>query len=333
MDEDGGHAPRPDQVGHDQDAARGPIPPPSGTRCSTEPPSIAGNRRAGLAVIVGLAAVMISLATAITISSKPSTAAITSALPGSVTTVSGSNPAAVKQIISPQEISAETLAGLPQATTFATIPGAPQDPTPFARTAGRIVHPTATVALYAVPGGPAIAALPAQQKFGELTTDTKVPVISENPGWAQVLLPSRPNGSTAWIYLDNPAVSTERSKFRVVVDRARFTLSLVERETPIGTWTVGIGRPGAITPPGRTFILSSILDNGPKSFSPVILPLGSHSDTFSSYGGGPGTVGIHTWPTAAVFGRASSDGCVRVPPGALDVISRTVPLGSVVEIT
>lgn len=331
MDEDGGQAPRPDQAGPEQDAALGPTPPTSGTRGSTEPPSSAGNRRTGLAVIVGLAAVVITLATAITFTTGPSTATVPT-LPNSATTVSGLDQAAAEQIVTPQAISVETLAGLPQATTFATIPGAPQDPAPTARTSGRIVHPAATVPLYAVPGGPAIAALPAQQKFGELTTDTKIPVIAEEPGWAQVLLPSRPNGSTAWIYLDNPAVSTERSKFRVVVDRARFTLSLVERDTPIGTWTIGIGRPGAITPSGRTFILSSILDTGPKSFSPVILPLGSHSDTFSSYGGGPGTVGIHTWPTATVFGRASSDGCVRVPPDALDVISRTVPLGSVVEI-
>ncbi|UUV32051.1 L,D-transpeptidase [Amycolatopsis roodepoortensis] len=328
MDKDGDQTPRPSQAGHEQDASLGPNTPP-GRRGSTEPPSSARNRRAGLAAIAGLAAVAIALAAAITFTSGESTAKVATLPAGSE-----AQPAPeVEQIVAPQEVSAQSLAGLPQATTFTTISGAPHDPAPSARTSGRIIHPIATIAVYAQPGGPPIAALPAQQTFGELRTETKVPVITEEPGWAQVLLPSRPNGSTGWVSLDDPAVTIERSKHRLVVDRAHFTLTLFEQDRHIGVWTVGIGRPGAITPAGRTFILSSILDTSPKAFSPVVLPLGSHSDTYSSYGGGPGTVGLHSWPTPAVFGRASSDGCVRVPADALDVISRTVPLGSLVEIT
>ncbi|WP_309114675.1 L,D-transpeptidase [Saccharothrix sp.] len=63
-----------------------------------------------------------------------------------------------------------------------------------------------------------------------------------------------------------------------------------------------------------------------------MLPLGTHSQTHTSYGGGPGTVGIHTWPTPEVYGTASSDGCVRVPRDALDAMSTRVPLGTPVLI-
>jgi lipoprotein-anchoring transpeptidase ErfK/SrfK len=63
----------------------------------------------------------------------------------------------------------------------------------------------------------------------------------------------------------------------------------------------------------------------------VILPLGAHSPTLDSFGGGPGTVAIHTWPTPDVFGAATSDGCVRVPKDALDQIT-DVPLGTLVMI-
>ena len=59
------------------------------------------------------------------------------------------------------------------------------------------------------------------------------------------------------------------------------------------------------------------------------LPLGTHSETFNSYGGGPGTVALHGWPDPAVFGRADSDGCVRVPTDALHLLS-TLPLGTLV---
>ncbi|OXM44267.1 hypothetical protein CFP71_40655 [Amycolatopsis thailandensis] len=327
MKDDGGQDQRHDQAGPEQDVPLGPSTPP-GKSGSTEPPPSARNRRTGLAVIAGLVAVVIALGIAISVTAGPSTATVATV----VDVPSGAPVPDGEQIVAPLEVSEQALAGLPRATTFDTVLGAPQDPAPATRASGRIVHPATTVPLYARPGGPAIAALPPQQTFGGLTTDTKVPVVAEEPGWAQVLLPSRPNSSTGWVFLDDPAISTEHSRYRVVVDRSRFTLALFDQDTQLRTWTVGVGKPGAITPAGRTFVLSSILDTNPKPFSPIVLPLGSHSDTFSSYGGGPGTVGIHTWPTATVFGRASSDGCVRVPPDALDVISRTVPLGSVVEI-
>jgi lipoprotein-anchoring transpeptidase ErfK/SrfK len=68
------------------------------------------------------------------------------------------------------------------------------------------------------------------------------------------------------------------------------------------------------------------------TYSPLILPLGLHSNTLDTFGGGPGTVGLHGWPDPAVFGHAVSHGCVRVPADALRVLSR-VPLGSPVMIT
>lgn len=79
---------------------------------------------------------------------------------------------------------------------------------------------------------------------------------------------------------------------------------------------------------GRTFLLGSIVDAN-QSFSPLILPLGSHSDTLDTYGGGPGTVALHGWPDASVFGSAISHGCVRVPADALEQL-RQVPLGTLV---
>jgi len=77
-------------------------------------------------------------------------------------------------------------------------------------------------------------------------------------------------------------------------------------------------------------VLGSITDPG-QSYSPVILPLGMHSETLDTYGGGPGTVALHTWPDSSVFGTAASHGCVRVPSAALDRLT-AVPLGTLVLI-
>lgn len=234
--------------------------------------------------------------------------------------------APVEPVVPATPVSDVELAGLPAATTFTTLPQAPLDPAPQQPPTGQVLHPLRTVPLYTAPGAPAFAALPITQ----LVSDTWVPVIAEQPGWAQVLLPSRPNGTTGWVVVDEH-VTVASTPYRIVVDRAAFQLSLYRNEVPVGSWRVGVGLPRSPTPPGRTFLLASIAETQP-TFSAVILPLGLHSDIYTSYSGGPGTVGIHTWPSAEVYGTASSDGCIRVPPGALQLISIEVPLGSPVVV-
>jgi len=217
---------------------------------------------------------------------------------------------------------------LPTATTFSTLAGAPADVNGDQAPSGEIVHPDRAVPVYSQPGGTAIAVLPTQQ----VSSDTWVPVIADEPGWVQVLLPSRPNSSTGWLSTQDGSLAIAQTPFRIVVDRAQFRLSLYRDDALIGSWTVGIGKPQAPTPAGRTFVLASIQDSH-QSFSPVILPLGIHSASHETFGGGPGTTGIHGWPSPAVFGQPSSDGCIRVPADALHVLATDVPLGSPVLIT
>ncbi|EWM19750.1 ErfK/YbiS/YcfS/YnhG family protein [Kutzneria sp. 744] len=153
-----------------------------------------------------------------------------------------------------------------------------------------------------------------------------------------MLLPDRPNSSTGWLAVDD-RVTTAHTPYVITVDRATFTLTLLRDGAQVGRWTVGVGKlaaqggkPESITPVGRTFVLGDVLEAHP-TYSPVILPLGVHSNVFSSYGGGPGEVGVHSWPTSTVYGQNSSDGCIRVPLDALQVLSTTVPLGTAVLIT
>jgi lipoprotein-anchoring transpeptidase ErfK/SrfK len=228
--------------------------------------------------------------------------------------------------IPPQPVAAMT--GLTEATTFTTIATGPPDLDQGRIPSGRVVHPNQKVPVYAQPGGPAIAALPPQQ----ISSDTWLPVIAEEPGWVQVLLPSRPNGSTGWLSTQDTTLDIAQTPYRIEVDRAAFRLQLFRDEQLVGSWTVGVGKPGAETPAGRTFLLASVQDSR-QTFSPVILPLGSHSDSHETYGGGPGTTGIHGWPNTEVFGHPSSDGCIRVPADALHVLSTDVPLGTPVLIT
>ncbi|MQA12817.1 MAG: L,D-transpeptidase family protein [Pseudonocardiaceae bacterium] len=214
-------------------------------------------------------------------------------------------------------------AGLPESSTHSTIEAAPADPAPVAATDGSVVHPRQEVLVAAAPGGQPFARIGPEQ-----IGPTWLPVIAEAPGWVRVLLPSRPNGSTGW--LPDGELEWAVSPYQIRVHLASMRLELLADGRLVGQWPVGIGTDSAPTPTGRTFLLGSFRDEA-QDYSPVILPLGAHSPTLDTFGGGPGTVAIHTWPTDDVFGTASSDGCIRVPPEALDRLTE-VPLGTLVWI-
>jgi lipoprotein-anchoring transpeptidase ErfK/SrfK len=239
----------------------------------------------------------------------------------------GPPPAASPAPVPPVHVSAAQLDRLPAATTYGTTPAAPQDPAPFTPETGIVLHPEATRVVYARPGGPPVAALPVT----ELGSPTWVPVVQAQPGWDRVLLPARPDRSTGWIYLGGGGLQTAASAYQVQVDLATRRLTVLDAGHSLGSWTVADGIASTPTPTGRTFLLASLEPPHP-TYSPLILPLGTHSDTLTTYGGGPGTVGLHGWPDPTVFGHSVSHGCVRVPPAALRALSR-IPLGSPVMIT
>ncbi|TYL51825.1 L,D-transpeptidase [Nocardioides sp. BGMRC 2183] len=212
---------------------------------------------------------------------------------------------------------------LTPSTTATRVKAAPRDRAADEVPSGVVVHPRAVVPVFDAPDGTAIAKVGPQQ-FG----DTWLPVIAERGAWVRVLLPSRPNGSTGW--LRSGKLDEAKSRFLIRVHVGSRTLELFEDGVPTGSWTVAVGASGTPTPTGRTFVLGQLVDQQ-QSFSPYILPLGSHSQTLDTYGGGPGTVAIHGWTDPSVFGQAISHGCIRVPDDALEAL-RTVPFGTAVLI-
>ncbi|TCO50124.1 lipoprotein-anchoring transpeptidase ErfK/SrfK [Kribbella antiqua] len=215
------------------------------------------------------------------------------------------------------------LSTLSSSSTQTTISSAPLDPQPYAVTDGVVVHPRAESALYTAPDADAFAKI-APKQFGP----TWLPVVQQTDGWVRVLLPSKPNRSTAWMRDED--LDRASSPYLIRVHTGSRTLELFEQGKRLGVWKAGVGARKTPTPPGRTFLLGSIIDNK-RSASPIVLPLGAHSPTLDTFGGGPGTVAIHGWPRPDVFGAAISAGCVRVPKTALAHLQK-VPLGTLVLI-
>jgi hypothetical protein len=240
------------------------------------------------------------------------------------------HPAApLARVHGPASASSAQFTGLPQATTFARLTGLPGDRRPYAATDGQVIHPVAREPVYAAPGGSPVAVLPA----AELGDPTWVPVVETKPGWDLVLLPSRPNHVTGWLFVGGAAAQdfvVRYSPYLIRVDIDARRLAVTDDGRSVGSWTVAAGATATPTPLGRTFLLA-YLEPPKPTYSPLILPLGTHSDTLDSFGGGPGTVALHGWPDQSVFGRLVSHGCVRVPSQALRVLSR-VPLGTLVLI-
>ncbi|WP_174549841.1 L,D-transpeptidase [Herbidospora cretacea] len=246
------------------------------------------------------------------------------------TTVRTPQPGAVPvtpPVVLPDLVPPERMAGLPLATTYTTIPTAPRDPAPADPTSGLVLHPSTTQVVYAHPGGPPVAKLPATQ----LKSPTWVPVIATQPGWEQVLLPSRPNGSTGWIYVGGGGVQKARSPYRVEVETVTRTLTVHHSGQKMGSWKVAVGAPETPTPTGRTFVLAAVSPTY-SGYGSLVLPLGAHSTTLETFDDGPATVAMHGWEDQEIFGRPISHGCIRLPDAALRVMSR-VPLGTAVLIS
>jgi lipoprotein-anchoring transpeptidase ErfK/SrfK len=242
----------------------------------------------------------------------------------------GSAAASAVSVIAPVPVSAQEFAKLTRSTTYTTIAAAAPDQDPFAVTDGLVMHPLTAQVIYVAPGGKPVGVLPST----ELGDPTWVPVVQSDPGWDRVLLPSRPDRMTGWIFTDGTASSTvtiRTSPYLIRIELGARKLTVDNHGSSMGTWTVAVGAPKTPTPTGRTFILALLAPPHP-TYSPLILPLGTHSNVWTTFGGGPGTVGLHGWPDPSVFGQAVSNGCVRVPADALRLLSH-IPLGTLVLIT
>jgi L,D-transpeptidase catalytic domain len=216
-------------------------------------------------------------------------------------------------------------------TTTSTIP-VPVCPTP-AVPAGTTITTLATpstqnLAYSATPGGPAVGRV--TEHWGGPSTR---PVLAEEAGWVQIRLESRPDGSTGWLPASEVTLST--TPYTIVVSICNRSLTLFEGTTAAYSAPVGVGRPQWPTPMGPTFVDSIVAT--PRSqvyiYGPTVLILGTHSNVFTDFDGGDGTVAIHGYPSdpGSTDGVASSHGCVRSSPTTINTVKQ-VPVGTPVDI-
>jgi lipoprotein-anchoring transpeptidase ErfK/SrfK len=214
-------------------------------------------------------------------------------------------------------------------TTTTTAPTTTTIP-PTVPVSTALATPLGEIITYDAPDGAAIGT--AGYWYGYPMT---MPVVEDRGPWLRIMLPERPNGSTAWVHREEVALSA--SAYRVVVKLAETRLVVYKDGYELFSAPVGIGRDRTPTPPG-SFFVAVIEKPGPHGYGPVVLDTSGHSETIQSWeGSGDAITAIHgpiSGSSDAAIGTTGtkiSNGCIRMHEAdqvKLDVI----PLGTPVDI-
>jgi lipoprotein-anchoring transpeptidase ErfK/SrfK len=200
--------------------------------------------------------------------------------------------------------------------------GAPTGPTLVATTHGAIPG-------FARPGGPNTVTVPASWQGAP----SVLPVVGSQPGWYDVRLAQRPNGSTAWVLAQDVSVAT--TPYRIEIDLASTHLTLWRSGQRILSVPVGIGTPSFPTPTGHFFV--ALLAEPPSpGYGAFVMVTSAHSDTITDWErSGDAIIAIHgplgSDRQIGTTGAAVSHGCIRLhEPDLLRL--RVVPVGTPVDI-
>ena len=216
------------------------------------------------------------------------------------------------------------------ATTGGVTGGAEASASPGPPTAQRAVslHGALVVHRSAAAASAVAARLPASTPLG---SPRVLLVRSVVPGWVQVDLPTRPNGSSGWVAAADVRVETVDDQ--ITVDLASRRLTLVIGGKTLATTPVAVGSTSNPTPTGRFYVTDRVSPTDPGgSYGVFALGLSAHSATLSEFGSGDGQIGIHGTNAPDSIGKAVSHGCVRVPDDVARMLE-SVPLGTPVVIS
>lgn len=149
-------------------------------------------------------------------------------------------------------------------------------------------------------------------------------------GWFEVLVPVRPNGTTAWLRADE--VTVQSLPYRLEMSTARNELVVLEDGQPVRTLQAASGTGDTPTPHG-TFFLTELIEPTNAGYGPYAYGLSAFSEVLSSFGGGPGQIGLHGTDDPSSIGRAVSHGCIRLSDEDITYLAELLPLGTPVHIT
>jgi lipoprotein-anchoring transpeptidase ErfK/SrfK len=188
-----------------------------------------------------------------------------------------------------------------------------------------------TVPRYASPGVLAAGTVPASW----YDRPSVLPVIATSPGWIQVRLAQRPNGSTAW--LPDGDVTLGGTPYRIVINAATTRLALYDNGRLVFSAPAGVGTLEDPTPAGEYFVAFDEQPPQPNpGYGPFIIVTSAHSPAIADWqGSGDAVIGIHgplgDDTEIGTSGARISHGCIRLHDQALERLTE-VPPGTPVDV-
>ncbi|HMK62250.1 MAG TPA: L,D-transpeptidase [Acidimicrobiales bacterium] len=149
--------------------------------------------------------------------------------------------------------------------------------------------------------------------------------------WVQAYVPQRPNESTAWFPASDVTISYD--PYHIDVSLSGHQLVLYKDNAPVYSAPVASGAPDSPTPTGSYFVAYIVKLTDPDNvYGPYAMGTSAFSNTYYSFEGGPGQIGIHGTDQPWVIGSYASHGCIRLNNNDITAVATQIPPGTPVEI-
>lgn len=156
-------------------------------------------------------------------------------------------------------------------------------------------------------------------------------VVTEDHGdWLRVKMPVRPNGAEGWIRAAD--VDTATIATRVEIDLSDRHLTAWEGTQKIIDTGVVVGKDSTPTPLGRLYLTDFDEKYRGSAYGPWVLALSGYSQALDEFSGGVPVIAMHGTNRPELVGSAASNGCIRMPDDAIQLLHDRLPFGTPVDI-
>jgi lipoprotein-anchoring transpeptidase ErfK/SrfK len=194
----------------------------------------------------------------------------------------------------------------------------------------RVVQAIGTVHVADSPGGKTVQTIERLNVLKVVTTMLATgSSIGLRPVWYEVLLPSRPNGSTGWVSSDE--VHASRVSTAIVVKLGTHRLTICYQARVVASYPICVGTAKRPTPTGTFYAIGVLIGDPGDAYGAYAIGTSAFSDTLTDWPGG-GVVGIHGTNNPSSIGRNVSHGCIRLKNSDITQLAQMVSLGTPIYI-